>query len=142
MLNDNLSDAIAPILKEIERYRQKAKDVEAQSLKILKPKIKKKYGLSVKFDIFIKEPVGYRIKCVKDEQIHESDLALRLQEGKIFKIMLFPKDLEIEEYLEDLISKTDAPMFLFEAQLLFASLDRIEKKIKEQKQIKERIAQC
>lgn len=115
MLNDDLNGAIAPILKEIERYRQKARDVEAQALKILKPKIKKKYGLSVKFDIFVKEPVGYRIKCVKDDQSHESDLTLRLQEGKIFKIMLFPKDLEIEEYLEDLISKTEVPMFLFEA---------------------------
>lgn len=139
MSNDDLNGAIASILKEIERYRQKAKDVEAGVLKFLKPKIKKKYGLSVKFDIFIKEPVGYRIKCVKDDQLHEGDLTLRLQEGKIFKIMLYPKDLEIEEYLEDLIDKTEAPMFLFEAQLLFASLDRIEKKIKEQKQIEERI---
>ena len=139
MSNDDSNGAIAPILTEIERYRQKAKDVEAQTLKFLKPKIKKKYGLSVKFDIFVKEPVGYRIKCVKDDQSDESDLTLRLQEGKIFKIMLFPKDLEIDEYLEDLINKTDTPMFLFEAQLLFASLGRIEKKIKEQKQIEERI---
>lgn len=141
MLNNNLSGSVASILKEIELYRQKAKEVEAQTLKIIRPKIKKKYGLSVKFDIFIKEPVGYRIKCVKDHQSQKSDLTLRLQEGKIFKIMLYPKDLEIEEYLGDLIDKTEAPMFLFEAQLLFASLGRIEKKIKEQKQIEERITQ-